>query len=110
MEAYMPMVDRRASYVRFVHLSPNAPAVDVTLPDGKKLFSNISFKERSNYISVAPGTYTLQVRPAGSDQVVLSVPGVRLAPGTIYTVYAVGLAGEQPPLDALLAVDGDYNT
>jgi hypothetical protein len=107
-EAYMPMVDRRSSYVRFAHLSPNAPAVDITLPDGTKLFSNIGFRQHSNYISANPGTYTLLVKPAGSDKIVLTVPGVRLAPGTIYTVYAVGLLNEEPPLDTIIAVDGDY--
>lgn len=108
MEVYMPMVDKRSSYIRFAHLSPNAPAVDITLPDGTILFSNVSFKQYTDYISVAPGNYTLQVRPAGSSQVVLTVPNVKLLPGTIYTVYAVGLAGGTPPLDAIISVDGDY--
>lgn len=108
MEVYMPMVDKRKSYIRFAHLSPNAPAVDITLPDGKKLFSNVSYKQYTDYISVEPGNYTLQVRPAGSNQVVLTVPNVKLLPGTIYTVYAVGLVGETPPLDAIISVDGEY--
>ncbi len=110
MEAYMPMIDRRTSYVRFAHLSPNAPAVDITTPDGTVLFSDISFKEVSDYIPLPPGNYTLQVKPTGTDQVVLTVPGIRLAPGTIYTIFATGLVGDKPPLDALLAIDGDYNT
>ncbi len=108
MEVYMPMVDKRGSYVRFAHLSPNAPAVDITLPDGTKLFSDVSFQEYTDYISVAPGNYTLQVKPTGSDTVVLTVPNVKLAPGSISTIYAVGLVGETPPLDAILSTDGDY--
>lgn len=108
MEVYMPMVDKRGSYIRFAHLSPNAPAVDITLPDGTKLFSDVSYKQYTDYISVAPGNYTLQARPTGSNQVVLTVPNVKLLPGTIYTVYAVGLVGETPPLDAIISVDGEY--
>lgn len=108
MEVYMPMVDRRSSYVRFAHLSPNAPAVDVALPNGTNLFSDVSYKQSTDYISVDPGNYTLQVKPAGNNQIVLTVPNVKLAPGTIYTVYAIGFVGETPPLDAIISVDGDY--
>ena len=108
MEVYMPMVDKRGSYVRFAHLSPNAPAVDITLSDGTKLFSDVRYKQYTDYISVPPGNYTLQVKPAGSNAVVLTVPNVKLLPGTIYTVYAVGLVGENPPLDAVISVDGNY--
>ncbi|RKD35248.1 DUF4397 domain-containing protein [Lacrimispora algidixylanolytica] len=110
-EAYMPhmligMSDN--SYVRFVHLSPNAPAVDITLPNGTKLFENVSYQQFSDYIAVNSGNYTLQVRPTGSDQVVLTIPNVNLMPGVIYSIYAVGLVGDQPPLEAIIAVDGEY--
>jgi len=108
MEVYMPMVDKRSSYITFAHLSPDAPAVDITLPDGTKLFSDVSFKEYTNYVAVNPGTYTLQVKPAGQNQVVLTVPSVKLSPGTIYTVYAVGLVSGDPPLDTIISVDGEY--
>jgi hypothetical protein len=108
MEVYMPMVDKRSSYVRFAHLSPDAPAVDIVLPDGTTLFSNVSYKEVANYLAVSPGNYTLLVKPAGQNQVVLTVPNVKLSPGTIYTIYAVGLLNGNPPLDAVLSVDGDY--
>ena len=106
MEMYMKMVDNRRSYIRFAHLSPNAPAVDITLPNGTKLFSDVSYKQYTDYINVPSGNYTLQVRPAGSDQVVLTVPNVKLSPDTVYSVYAVGLVGETPPLEAITSVDG----
>ena len=102
------MVDKRSAYIRFAHLSPNAPAVDIALPDGTVLFSDIQYQEYTDYINVAPGNYTLQVKLAGGDDVVLTVPNVKLLPGTIYTVFAVGLAGGTPPLDALIAVDGEF--
>lgn len=53
------------SIIRFMHLSPNAPAVDITLPDGTVIFGNISFKQLTEYIMINPGMYTLQVRLAG---------------------------------------------
>lgn len=104
----MPMGMGNYSYVRFVHLSPNAPSVDITLPDGTVLFEDVSYTQFTDYIGVTPGTYTLQVRPAGSNQVVLTIPDLYLMPGAIYSVFAVGLVGETPPLEAIVAVDGEY--
>ena len=93
--------------VRFIHLSPNAPAVDITLPDGMILFSNVAFKHMTDYIPVNQMTYTLQVRVAGTDQVVLTVPGVSVRNNNYYSVYAIGLVGKNPALQALLLEDGD---
>ncbi|PKM63024.1 MAG: hypothetical protein CVU97_02380 [Firmicutes bacterium HGW-Firmicutes-21] len=107
-EEYMPQINGNKAYVRFVHLSPNAPAVDITLPDGTMLFENVSYGDYTDYLEVAPGTYTLQVKPAGVDQVVLSVPNVQLSAGTVYSVYAVGLVGDEPPLEAVIVVDSMY--
>lgn len=94
------------SLVRFCHLSPNAPAVDITLPNGTILFRNVSFKQLTNYLAVNPMNYTLEVRPTGTSTVVLTVPNVNLKPGMVYTVYAIGLVGNEPELNALLATDG----
>lgn len=104
----MPMGMGNASFVRFVHLSPNAPAVDITLPDGMILFEDVSYTQFTDYLAVNPGTYTLQVRPTGSNQVALTIPDVTLMPGAIYSIFAVGLVGETPPLEAVIAVDGEY--
>jgi hypothetical protein len=93
--------------IRFVHLSPNAPAVDITLPNGTVIFSNISFKHKTSYIDVVPMNYTLQVRVAGTSNVVLTVPNVNLNADKYYTVYAIGLVGETPELEALLLLDGE---
>ncbi|MFA9376032.1 MAG: DUF4397 domain-containing protein [Lachnotalea sp.] len=93
--------------IRFLHLSPNAPAVDITLPDGTVVFSNVSFEHITLYIDVVPMDYTLQVKVAGTDQVVLTVPNVNLDKNKYYTIYAIGFVGEQPELEALLLLDGE---
>lgn len=92
--------------VRFVHLSPDAPPVDITLPDGTILFEDIDFEEATDYLCINPGKYTLQARVAGTDQVVLTVPNVKLTPNRFYSVYAVGLVEEPPPLEVLIPLDG----
>jgi hypothetical protein len=93
------------AHVRFIHLSPDAPAVDVAVTSGPILFSNVAFKEASSYLPVDAGTYDLQVRLAGTTTVALSVPGVTLDAGKVYTVFAEGLATGTPALQAVLTVD-----
>jgi len=54
------------AHVRFVHLSPNAPAVDITLTDGTVVFGNRAFKEYTDFTPLPAGSYDLQVRVAGT--------------------------------------------
>lgn len=79
------------SHVRFIHLSPDAPAVDITLTNGTVLFSNYQFKRASSFTPLDAGTYDLQVRLAGTSTVVLNLPGIALTNGKIYTIFAKGL-------------------
>lgn len=89
------------SHIRFIHLSPNAPAVDVSLagqPVGQGLFVNRSFNKtitdpQSSFTPVDAGTYNLEVRLANTSTVVLPLSGVTLEAGKIYTVFARGFVG-----------------
>ncbi len=93
--------------VRFVHFSPNAPAVDVSVVGGPTLFSNISFKTATPYIQVAAGTYNLQVSVHNTTTIALRIPNVSLSANTIYSAFAEGLVGGAgiQALQAVLAVD-----
>ncbi len=95
------------TYIKFAHFSPNAPNVDITLPDGTVLFSNVAFTEVTDYKLINPATYTLQARVAGTNNIVLTVPNQKLLPNKFYTAYAVGLVGENPPLQLLTPLDGN---
>ncbi|HOJ48884.1 MAG TPA: DUF4397 domain-containing protein [Bacillota bacterium] len=107
-EEFMPQIDPNKVYIRFVHLSPNTPAVDVTLRDGTKIFENVEFTESTDYIEVDPRTYAVQVRLAGTDLPILSLPSVVLKSGIVNSVYTVGLLQSEPPLEALLITDSSY--
>jgi hypothetical protein len=95
--------------VRFVHLSPDAPAVDVALAaSGPVLFPDYEFGEFSPFDEFDVGTVDLEVRLAGQPDVVLSLPGVTLEDGKIYTVFANGLvapAQGEPPLAAYIILN-----
>lgn len=92
--------------IKFVNLSPNAPNVDIALPDGTVLFKNVPFKGNTEYIAINPRNYTLQARVAGANNVVLTVPNQKFAAGKVYTAYSVGLVGGNPPLQLLTPLDG----
>ncbi|MFD2171831.1 DUF4397 domain-containing protein [Tumebacillus lipolyticus] len=88
--------------LKIVHLSPNTPAVDITLPSGKVLISHLIYKEKSPYLQVTPGRRDLQLRLAGKKDVVLRLPKMRFDAGVTYTLYIVGLAKGEPKLSSEL--------
>jgi hypothetical protein len=98
------------THLRFLHLSPNAPAVTVGVLNGATftpVFSNRSFETAATatanqgFTPVDAGTYTFQVRLAADGAPVLTIPDVTLQAGKIYTVFARGIVGNtNTPLGA----------
>lgn len=98
------------AHIRFFHLSPGAPAVTVGVLNGDvftPVFSNRAFETQATaaanqaFAPVDAGTYTFDVRVAGTSTSVLTVPGVALQAGKIYTVFARGIVGNSTtPLGA----------
>ena len=82
--------DEPMARVRVVHASPDAPAVDVAVKDGDILIENLAFPEASDYLSVPATSYDLEVRPTGTTDVALDLPGVALEAGMVYSIYAIG--------------------
>jgi hypothetical protein len=87
--------------LRFAHLSPDTPAVDVSIQPagrpGDQVLRDLDYGDVSGYRSLAPGTYAVAVRASGAA---LSTPPalstlVEVRPGAARTVAAVG------PFDAL---------
>lgn len=91
--------------LRFVHASPDAPAVDIYADGAGVIVPNASFKDASGYLGLAAGTYDLEVRAAGTETVALDLPGITLEEGKTYTAFAVGLLEGTPALNAKLTVD-----
>jgi hypothetical protein len=97
----LPLVDNNASpaagnaHVRLIHASPDAPAVNVAVAGtSTNLFENVPFKGVGTYTPVPTGTYDLEVKVSASGDTVLPINGLALADRTVYTVVAVGLAGD----------------
>jgi len=81
--------------VRFVHASPDAPAVDVVV-SSIPLFEDVAYKEVGDYVALDAGTYDLVVREAGTGNVLASLSDVTLDEGNVYSLALVGLADGTP--------------
>jgi hypothetical protein len=80
--------------VNVLHLSPDAPAVDIKATGtSANIFSNLAFGE-GVYGDVPAGTYAFDITPAGSADVVFTTPELRFENGWIYTLFATGELGE----------------
>lgn len=85
--------------VRLVHLSPDAPMVDVVVADVDiPLAENVSFGNATAYVNLPPGEYTFEIRDSENGTVVDTVD-VTVTSETVTTGYVVGYAA--PPDDAL---------
>lgn len=78
---------------RFVHVSPNAPSVDLVVQGGITLFMNETFKSKTDFIPLDAGTYSFDVKVSGRPTVLASATSISLAAGKIYTLYLRGFAG-----------------
>jgi predicted RNA-binding protein len=96
-------VPRRMASVRFSHMSPDAPAVDI-YANGAMVFEDVMFGETEDFVYVSPNEYDFEVKVAGTDTVALEVPGVELERGSSYTVFALGTLADNT-LEAKLVED-----
>lgn len=75
--------------LRFVNTSPDAGNLVLTLKNGTSLFTEQGYKGASQFITMDPGVYDLQVKT--STGTVLVERNVTIASGVIYTAWVKGL-------------------
>jgi hypothetical protein len=80
--------------VRAIHVSPDAPAVDIAVTGGDVLIENLEFPNASDALEVPAGAYDLEIRPTGTMDVALPLPGVEFEAGMVYDVFAIGLVAD----------------
>ena len=75
-----------SSYVRVLHASPDAPAVDV-LVNGQVALPGVEFQQGSGYLKLTEGENTVALRVSGSDTIALEQT-LTLAANGYYSVIA----------------------
>jgi hypothetical protein len=76
--------------LRVVHGSDDAPAIDLAITGGVPIVANLRPGAISNAIDLPSGTYALEVRRAGTSNIILPLPGTALNPNTSYSFYVIG--------------------
>ncbi|MCS7067046.1 MAG: DUF4397 domain-containing protein [Meiothermus sp.] len=77
------------AFVRFAHLVPDAPAVDI-VSGGSKVFEAQAFKDVTYYAEVPAGSLTLTVQTTGQNPAKVADVSIRVQAGKYYTVMALG--------------------
>ncbi len=75
--------------VRFVHLSPDSRGLELAIKNGVTLFPEQAYKTASEFKTIDPGVYDLQLKTVNGTVVVEQ--NVTVAAGVIYTAWVKGL-------------------
>ena len=93
-----------------LHSSPGAPNVDIDARAVGNLIADLAYGTYTDYTAVPPSVYYLDVKAAGSDDIVATFEApLDLFEGQAVTVFASGLLGGDPAF-GLFAVDALGNT
>lgn len=92
--------------VRIVNASLDAGEVNVFVKgQEKELFHGVNFQTATSYNDLNPQTVTLEVRPEGKKDVLLTVPNVAFEGAHRYTIILLGKAKGTPRLEAIKVDD-----
>lgn len=86
--------------LRAVHLSPNAPNVDI-LVNGGQVATNVAYLQNTDYLSVPSGATRIQVQAVGSDANVID-ESPSLDADAAYTVLAANFLAQ---IEAIVLTD-----
>jgi hypothetical protein len=100
-----PLVPLNEAKVRFIHLSPDMQAIDVAVKNRDVVFPNVTYKQATDYLGLTPMTVDLEVREAGSRNVILPMPKLQFNPNETYTIVFAGLTTANPNLQVIILRD-----
>lgn len=86
----------KSAQLRAVHLSPDAPAVDIGVNDDLPLTA-VSYRQASQFLTVDEGDTNLKVLVSATDTAVIDTD-LTLAENMKYTVIASGLVADIEPI------------
>lgn len=104
-----PAAVTQDAYLRFVHASPDAPAVDVYI-NGQPAFSDLAFKSVTTFRAVAAGPHKVQVRRHNDPNAIVFETNLELRKNQYYTLAASGMvANIRPVVFSATAVGKNIN-
>lgn len=76
--------------IRFIQLSPDGGAFDLSIQNGATLFTNQGYQTASAFTTIDPGNYTFQLK-ADQTGTITTLSPETISAGRIYTVWSKGL-------------------
>jgi hypothetical protein len=100
---YDSFVPRQEAKLRFIHLSPVLPPIDIITETGDFFFQDVSFKEATEYIGMTPMYAEFTAKLANGAH--SSKLEIVLEPGRIYSMIGTVSSKSEKPIDYLLITD-----
>ncbi|MFI5451613.1 DUF4397 domain-containing protein [Pedobacter sp. UC225_61] len=91
------------AFIRFINLSPDAPALDLTVTNGTSLITGKAYKAASPFTTLASGTYSFDLKD-GAGSVKATLPNAVLTAGKYYTIISRGLINPANSLEHPLSI------
>jgi hypothetical protein len=79
------------AFVKFINLSPDAPALNLDVNAGANLVKDKTYKTGSAYIQIDPKTYDFDIKDSATGVVKTTLTGVAMVAGRYYTIISRGL-------------------
>jgi hypothetical protein len=84
--------DSGKAFLRFIHISADAPDLDIVKADSSLLITDLKRYNASAYVEMDAGTYDFSAVTSGSENTVLTLPPLTLTSGINYSVIFSGSA------------------
>lgn len=78
-------------YFRLVNVSPDCPTLISKVENEYPIYNYLGFRSATKYTSATGGSYSIELKEAISDSVVLSTKNVQMNAGKVYTVLVKGM-------------------
>lgn len=80
------------AYIRFINLSPDAPALSLVAKDSAAVVSDKTYKSASAFVEINPKVYTLEIKDKVTGATInKELTNVDIKKGKFYTVISKGL-------------------
>src|SRR5690606_1353603 len=96
VEDNIPDDKQGKAVVRLVHLSPDAPEINVSESDSETpLFEGSAYKSVTDFVEIDAGRSTLEVQDVDGEEVIATVDDYNFVEGRVYTIIVRGYSN--PP-------------
>lgn len=91
--------------IRFCNLAPYDTSFNVFI-NSTKAVDALSYEEITEFFPLDAGTYKIDLYDVNSGELALTNPRMTVSNGKIYTVYIVGVEGDNEGLQMLIPLEG----